>query len=76
VSVVRMLGLVAVEMRLTVDIARSPSLTRSTAREIESPGTKPPTETGTAAPTWLRLSDSVPVATEVLTGVVLSVKLP
>jgi hypothetical protein len=79
VSVVRMFaGEVSAEFTFTEPRAEPPSLTRLTARLIESPGTKPVVETGmaTAPPGWVRLIDSVPVSTVVFSGVVLSVKLP
>ena len=75
-SVVRMLGTVAVLARLTWDSAAEPSFTRSTARLIESPATKPFVVTGMVAPCCVTLIDTVPVATSVAIGVVLSVNEP
>ena len=46
-SVVRMLGVVTVELRVTEPRADEPSLTRFTARVSESPGTKLLVVTGT-----------------------------
>src|SRR3712207_6277262 len=58
--------------------ARSPVLTRSIERLIESPGTKPAAVIGRVAVllVFFRSSDRVPEVTVAFSGVVLSVKLP
>src|SRR4051812_34198422 len=71
-----MLEAVAAEERVTEPRAALPSLTRLTARVIESPGTKPVVVTGTPTPCWLTSMERVPDWMVVATGVVLSVKLP
>src|SRR4051812_4475016 len=73
-----MLPAVAVEASETEASAELPSLVRLTERVTESPGTKPVVVTGIAkAPDgWARLMSTVPEATVVFRGAVLSVKVP